>query len=83
MHNDLLNCRPNDDRYAFLRPGQIQLTNLRAAGRIKDISKKIKSVAKIRNRESPTEHEKHKDISKILLHICRANNFLTTNNNLK
>ena len=37
MHNDLLNCRPNDDRYAFLRPGQIQLTNLRAAGRIKDI----------------------------------------------
>ena len=34
---NLLDCWPNDARYAFLRPGQIQLTNFRAGGRIKDI----------------------------------------------
>ena len=34
---NLLDCRPNDARYAFLRPGQIQLANFRAGGRIKDI----------------------------------------------
>ena len=34
---NLLDCRPNDARYDFLRPGKIQLANFRAAGRIKDI----------------------------------------------
>ena len=34
---NLLDCRPNDARYAFLRPGQIQLENFGAAGRIKDM----------------------------------------------
>ena len=34
---NLLGCRPNDARYAFLRPGQIQLANFRAGGRIKSL----------------------------------------------
>ena len=42
---NLLDCRPNDARYAFLRPGQIQLANFRAAGRIKDIAKESKERA--------------------------------------
>ena len=34
---NLLDCRPNDASYAFLRPGQILLANFGAAGQIKDI----------------------------------------------
>ena len=37
---NLLDCRPNNACYAFLRPGQIQLAHFLAAGRIKDIKEK-------------------------------------------